>query len=130
MTLQELQKAKANIKRGCFFPIRYETLKNGLTKKTKLIARFVQYSHINGVIPSGKKNENEQWQDTDIVFNSNTQKFYLQFATTNTRAKAISTYYNGEIEITKEEYEQVNKPRKGDKPVVMRIAIENIRQIG
>lgn len=127
MTLQALQNKLATIRKGAFTKINYATTKNGLTKNTNAVVRFVRYSHIKGVTPTGKTNPNEQWLTSEIVYNSNTQKHYLQVATTTLKSK--STYYNGENEISKEEYEKVNKP-SNYKPVVFRIAIENIKTLG
>lgn len=119
----------ANIKRGRYFVLEYITTKNGLKKAVRGVFRFVKYENIKGVVKVGKTNPNEQWLSKDLVYNTNTKKTYLQLATTNHKNKC--KYYNGETEITKAEYELVNKPRtNATKPVVIRLDIENIVRIG
>lgn len=138
MELQELQYALAKIKKGQYFAITYRTTKlhkkQGVTleKETQTIARLVEYSHINGVEVKGKPNPNEQYVDSHIIYNSNTDKYYLLMATTqNPNYKAKVVYkVNGKI-VNKETYQQYDQPNPNQQPlIVFKKCIDDIISIG
>lgn len=133
MLLNELLSAMKDIKNGVMVKVCYQTIKGDYKKETNSVVRFVEYAHINGVIVKGVGNTNESHIDEhpSIIYNANKDKYYLQMATCKTPYKSKSKYYFQNVEITKEEYEKENPPRKSNQPlVVFRKAIEDIISIG
>lgn len=131
MTLKELHKALANIKKGQMTKVHYFTTKGAYTKDTEMVVRFVEYSHIKGVQAKGKVNPNESYDKYGVIYNKNTNKFYLQMATINTKYKANVHYFLNGAEITKEQYESANPSNPNKKPSpVIRKDISEIIAIG
>ena len=135
MTLQEITKAMAKIKKGHYTNVVYKTAKtiNGIEceKTTQTIVRFVEYSHIKGVEVKGKANPNESYNN-GLIYNKNTDKWYLQMATVkNDTIKAKVVYkLNGEI-VDKSEYQEIDKPKtKKVEMVVFRKCINDIISLG
>ena len=133
MTLTQVQAKMATIQKGRITPVHYITTKGDYTKETQTLVRFVKYANIKGVQAKGQVNPNETKDQTNefIIFNSKTNKYYLQMATTNTKAKAkVQYFYNGKP-ITKAEYDLANPPRPNAQPlVVFRKDIADIISIG
>ena len=131
MTLQELHNALAKVKKGQITKVHYITTKGAYTKETETTIRFVEYSHINGVNAKGKVNPNETYDNYGVIYNKNTNKFYLQMATIETNHKAKVKYFLNNVEITKEQFEQANpsKPRTSAL-IVFRKDIADIISIG
>ena len=133
MTLQEIENKMTTIRKGAITKVHYLTTKNGYTKETQTCVRFVKYANIKGVVPSGKTNPNEQKTNNEfVIYNANTQKYYLQMATIKTNHKAQVSYYYQGNPITKQEYEMANPPRptNGKVPPVIRKDIADIVSIG
>ena len=133
MTLEQVQAKMATITKGRITPIHYITIKGDYTKETKTLVRFVKYANIKGVVVVGKTNPNETKDDASefIIYNSNTNKHYLQISTIDTGAKAQVRYYYQGNEITKEQYDLANPPRPSKQPlVVFRKDIADIISIG
>lgn len=135
MTKQEILKAMATIKKGHYVNVVYKTSKviNGIAceKQTQTIVRFVEYGHIKGVNVKGKVNPNESYVD-GLIYNKNTDKWYLQMATIkNDSIKAKVVYkLNGEV-VDKSEYQEVDKPKdKKTNLIVFRKNIEDIISLG
>lgn len=130
MTLKELQDTLSKIKKGSYATIHYQKVNGEYTKDTEKTIRFVEYSHISSVQVKGKANTNDSYVSDFIIYNKNTNKHYLMVATTNTPYKAQVKYYKNGMEITKDEYETENKPRKyyGPSPV-FKLFIEDIISI-
>ena len=101
-------------------------------KVTKALVRFVEYSHIKGVQVKGKSNPNESRTLNDmVIYNKNTNKYYLQMATIKTNHKNEVNYYCDQQPITKAQYELANPPRPNTQPlVVFRKDIADIISIG
>lgn len=130
MTLNDLQNTLSNIKKGKFATIHYQKVNGDYLKETEKTIRFVAYENIKGVQVKNKANANDNYVSDFIIYNSNTQKYYLMVATTNTPYKAQVKYYKNGVEITKEEYEMENKPRKSYGPSpVFKLHIEDIISI-
>lgn len=132
MTLQQVQMAIANLKKGRMVKVHYQTIKGDYRKETKTIVRFVEYSHIKGVVVKGKKNPNEKdIVPTFVIFNQNTGEYYLQMATIETKTKPTIDYYYKDQPITKANYDMANPPKPSNKPlVVFRKNIKDIISIG
>lgn len=131
MTIQELHKALSKIRKGAMVKVHYMTNKGNYAKETETTIRFVEYSHINGVQAKGKVNPNESVDKYGVIFNKNTNKFYLQMATINTKHKAKVKYYLNGVEIDKATYEIANPPRPNTQPlVVFRKDINDIISLG
>ena len=133
MTLNETINAMENVTKGRITKIHYVTIKGDYTKETRTLVRFVPYANIKGVVVAGKSNPNETKNQPSefIIYNSNTNKYYLQIATINTKAKAKVNYYYQGQPITKAEYELANPPRPSNKPmVVFKKDIADIISIG
>ena len=131
MTIQELTKALSKIKKGAMTKVCYKTTKGNYSKETETIVRFVQDSHIKGVQAKGKTNPNESVDNLGIIFNKNTNKFYLQMATIKTKTKAKVKYYLNGVEIDKASYELANPPRPNTQPlIVFRKDINDIISLG
>lgn len=133
MTLQEIKMVMANIKKGQMVKVHYQTKGKelGYTKETQMVVRFVEYANINGVQAKGKANPNESYDNNGIIYNSNTQEYYLQMATINTNYKPETHYYLNGVEITKNEYEIANPSKPRTQPlVVFRKNIKDIISLG
>lgn len=131
MTIQEIHNALAKIKKGQITKVHYKTTKGAYTKETETTIRFVEYSHINGVNAKGKVNPNETYDNYGVIYNKNTNKFYIQMATIETNHKAKVKYYLNNTEIDKATYELANpsKPRTSAL-VVFRKDISDIISLG
>lgn len=132
MTLKELQNTLATIKKGKFATIHYQKTNNGYSKETEKTIRFVEYSHIKNVQVKGKANPNDNYVSEFVIYNKNTQKYYLMVATTNTPYKAQVKYYLNGVEIDKDTYEQANPPKKSyssSPSPVFKLHIEDIISI-
>lgn len=133
MTLEKVQSIMAKVQKGRITPIHYQTIKGDYTKETQTRVRFVPYANIKGVEVKGKSNPNETKDSTNefIIYNSKTNKYYLQIATIKTKGKAKVKYYYQGKEITKAEYDLANPPRPNTQPlVVFRKDIADIISIG
>lgn len=132
MTLQQTINALSTIKKGAITKVHYVTNKGDYSKETKTCVRFVEYANIKGVTPKGKGNPNESHTIKNmLIYNQNTDKYYLQMATIKTNHKAQVTYYHNGVEITKQEFEMANPPRPNSQPlVVFRKDIADIISIG
>lgn len=132
MTLQDIQTKLATIKRGRIVPVAYQTIKGDYTKTTKTCVRFVEYAHIKGVIAKGKGNPNESHTIQNmLIFNKNTNKYYLQMATIKTNHKAQVEYFFKGQPISKAEYDLANPSKPSSQPlVVFRKDIADIISIG
>ena len=137
MELQEIIERLATIKKGHYVNVGYETIKVvkklGITlkKTTHTTIRFVEYGHIKGVDVKHKPNPNEQWLPTGLIYNTNTQQYYLQMATIkNSHKKGITTYeMNGKV-IDKETYNQYVKPSAKPIENIFRKNIKDIISLG
>lgn len=127
MTIQELHNALANIKKGQMVKVHYITVKGNYSKETETVIRFVDYGHINGVQVKGKPNPNETYDNYGVIYNSNTQQYYLQMATINTNHKAKVKYYLNGAEIDKATYDLANPPKPNQQPLV--VFKKNIKDI-
>ena len=133
MTLTQVQAKMATIQKGRITKVHYLTQKNGYTKETETLVRFVKYANIKGVQAKGQVNPNETKDQTNefLIYNANTKKWYLQMATTKSKAKAKVSYYYQGNPITKAEYEMANPSRPNTQPlVVFRKDITDIVSIG
>ena len=137
MTLNEIIKKLATIRKGAYTKVMYKTtkeLKNGtkLEKTTDTTIRFVEYGHIKGVKVKHQPNPNEQWLPNGLIYNENRNAYYLQMATINNANKKAKIVYkvNGEI-VDKETYNQYDKPNPNKEPlVVFRKNINDIISLG
>lgn len=132
MTLTEIQNKLAKIKKGRIINVHYKTIKGDYCKETKTTVRFVKYANIKGVMAKGKANTNESHVISDmLIYNKNTQKYYLQMATIKTNHNAkVNYFYNGKP-ITKADYDLANPPRPNTQPmIVFRKDIADIISIG
>ena len=134
MDLTTATQVAKSIKLGVMYKVNYITYGKveGYSKETTTTIRFVEYAHLQGVEIKGKPNKNENYiVDNILLYNSNTNNYYFRFETIETPYKAkVKYYYNG-IEITKEEYEKVNPPRKSNTPLKTFIKkIQDIKSIG
>lgn len=132
MTLQDITNKLATITKGRITKVHYKTTKGDYTKETKTCVRFVEYANIKGVQAKGKGNPNETHTIKNmLIFNQNTNKYYLQMATIKTNHKADIKYFFKGQEITKAEYDMANPPRPNAQPlVVFRKDIADIISIG
>ena len=132
MTLKEIETTLAIIKKGRITKVHYKTTKGDYAKETKTCVRFVEYANIKGVQAKGKGNPNETHTIKNmLIFNQNTNKYYLQMATIKTNHKAEVKYFFKGKEITKNEYDMANPSRPNTQPlVVFRKDIADIISIG
>lgn len=131
MTIQELHNALSKIKKGAITKVHYITNKGAYSKETETTIRFVEYSHISGVSAKGKVNPNESYDRYGVIYNKNTQQFYIQFATIETNHKAKVKYFFNGVEIDKATFELANPPRPNTQPlVVFRKNIKDIISLG
>lgn len=139
MDLQEMRDTINNLPKGQFVNATWRSGNNGYEKRSNGVVRLVKYGNIKGVVVKGKVNNNETI-DTEcpyIYHNSKTKTITIQLSTIKGMKATCKYYYNG-IEITKQQYEMVNKPRKpqldpNGKPiekVVFRVKLENLLSIG
>jgi len=106
--------------------------KNGLYEKvSKGVIRIVKYGNINGVEVKGNKNTNENVIIPNFVyFNKKTGNTLVQLAKTNNpKLKVKTTYKLDGVEITKEQYELANSPRKNYDSPIFRVKLENLLEI-
>lgn len=138
MELTTIVKKLAAIKKGAYTKVVYRTTKElkkigvVLEKTTDTTIRFVEYGHIKGVEVKHKPNQNEQWLPNGLIYNGNTNSYYLQMATIkNGHNKAKIVYkVNGEV-VDKETYQQYDKPNPNKEPlVVFRKNINDIISLG
>ena len=129
MTIQELHNALANIKKGQITKVHYITTKGDYSKETETTIRFVEYSHINGVNAKGKVNPNESYDNYGVIYNKNTNQFYLQMATIDTNHKPKVKYFYKGQEIDKATYDMANPSKPFDSPV-FRKNIKDIISLG
>lgn len=129
MTIQELHKALSKIRKGAMVKVHYVTNKGNYAKETETTIRFVEYSHINGVQAKGKVNPNESVDKYGVIFNKNTNKFYLQMATIKTNHQPHVKYFLNGVEIDKNTYDQANPSRPFNSPV-FRKDINDIISLG
>ncbi len=136
MTLQEITNELNKMKYGRYFKVQYCSVdeKSGYSKETSTIGRFVDYSHIKGVKPTGKSNPNETTIiKHKLVYNKNTNAYCLFIAVPhipNCRPKTTYKDDKGNA-ITKDEYFQVVKAKKGKAPdTVWKLNIDKVVSIG
>ena len=132
MTLKDLQNTLSKIKKGKYATIHYQKVNGAYTKDTEKTIRFVEYSHIKGVQAKNKANANDNYVSDFIIYNKNTQKYYLMVATTKSTHKAQVKYYHNGVEIDKATFELANPPKKsyGSVPSpVFKLFIEDIVSI-
>lgn len=131
MLLKETQNKISAIRKGAFVKATWKSTKtiNGVVyeKTSNGVVRFVHYPNINGVNAKGKGNDNETMVSPFIYHNKNTNNDYIQFATTNIKAKCV--YKVNGVMVDKNTYESVvgvsNK-----KSVVFRVKLENLISLG
>lgn len=137
MELKELQNKQ--IKRGVYHKATWKSVKviNGVeyTKVSNGVIRIVDYHNIKEVkaklsekAPTTKKtNTNKQWIIKDLLsFNTNTQRYSVQFGTT--KVKPHSTCYANGVEISRQDYDMVIAPSK-DKNPIFNVLLENVISI-
>lgn len=129
MELQEILNTLACIERkNQYTHIKYQSVNGDYRKETEMVVRFVDYSHIKGVVVAGKPNPNETHITDEIVYNSNTNQYYILINTTGCdNHKPSSKFYYQDNEIDRQTYEVANPPRKYNKPLV--IFKKNIKDI-
>ena len=129
MTLQEMKIALANVRKGRMVKVHYQTIKGDYKKETKTIVRFVEYSHIKGVVVKGKPNPNENHVIPNmVVYNAKNGEYYLQMATIKTKYHQVSYSYQGQA-ITKQQYETANPSKPFNTPIFKK-NIKDIISIG
>lgn len=131
MTLNELHNALAKIKKGQITKVKYQTINGAYSKETETTIRFVEYSHINGVNAKGKVNPNESYDNYGVIYNKNTNQFYLQMATINgNHTPKVKYYYQGQ-EIDKATYDTANPKKPSSQPlIIFRKNIKDIISLG
>lgn len=139
MTIQELQ--NKNLKHGVYHKATWRSSKtiNGVeyTKVSNGVIRIVHYGNIKEVkaklsekapMEQTKQNTTKQWVIKDLLsFNTNTQKYSVQFGTTN--IKPQSTCYANGVEISRDEYDMVIAPKSKDKSPIFNVLLENVISI-
>lgn len=122
------------IKKGQYTKAKWQSVKmiNGkeFKKISSGVVRFVEYGHINGVQVKGKVEVNNNCIiPNTLYYNSNTQNYLVQLATTN--VKPTSTYYINGVEVDKATYELENPPRQNSQASpVFRVKLENLLELG
>lgn len=129
MTIKELHKALAKIKKGQITKVHYLTTKGAYSKETETTIRLVEYSHIKGVVAKGKTNPNETYDKYGVIHNSNTNQDYLQMATISTNHKPKVKYFHNGVEIDKATYDMANPSKPFNSPV-FRKNIKDIISLG
>lgn len=126
MNLKDLK----DLKKGVYHKASWKSVtNNGYEKISVGVVRLVRYGSINGVEIKGKSNPNEKELISNMVYqNVNTGNTLVQLAKSKSpkHHTKVSYLLNGE-EITKEEYELANPPKKsyGDSPI-FRVKLENL----
>lgn len=134
MNLQEFQNAYAQAKKGQFTKAKWQNIKviNGIEckKVSNGVVRFVQYSHIKGVVVVGKVNANESCLIANtLYYNAKTNNYLVQLATTETKPHC-KYYLNGE-EVSKEDFEKVKAPSKNFQGnPVFKVKLQDLLEIG
>ena len=135
MLLQDFQtKYNNEIKKGQFTKVTWQSIKTiggvEYKKVSNGVVRFVQYSHIQGVVVVGKVNVNEQCLiPNTLYFNAKTNNYLVQLATTET--KPHCRYYVNGVEVDKATFEQGNPPRQNSQASpVFRVKLETLLELG
>lgn len=134
MLLQDFQtQFTTKVKKGKFTHLKWCSSKtiNGVEYKkvSSGKVRFVAYGNIKGVVVAGKVNTNEQCLIPSVLYyNTKTNNYYVQVATTNTKIANQKFYING-VETDKATYQTMVKPSNHNSPV-FRIKLENLLELG
>ena len=141
MTFQECKNLfdTKTLKMGRYYTMVYSSTENGYTKTTTTKVRFVNYYNIKSVKAAGKVPNPQATPNPSIqviiphvlTYNSNTQNYLLQCATTpNGKAKSVYQDPNGN-EIDKATYEMAVPPKKhGKVEEIFRKKLQDIISIG
>lgn len=130
MLVENLINVSSKIKPGAYVSAMWQSIKQKGEDTYKKVSegtiRLAKYENIASANPQGKVNPNETYIAPFIKYNSNTQRYSIMVATTNNEHhKPKVKYYKNDIEITKEEYQEVFKPRPLNSPVFT-ILVENV----
>lgn len=118
MTKETFQTFYQTYKKGTYVVIEKVTIKGDFIKKTRMVARFVNYYNIESVkakgATSGKARDHEEQIIPHILkLNTNTNNVLLSVYVTN-HHKPHSTYYFQNMEISEEEYYLASGDKKKD----------------
>jgi len=124
MNIQDLQ----NLKKGCYHKASWKSTNGNYEKISVGVVRIVKYGNINGVEPKGKENINEKVIVSNMVyFNEKTGNTLVQLTRTNNpHHRTHTTYLFNGNEITRQEYEMENPPRKSSNSPIFRVKLENL----
>jgi len=108
MTNEKIINFFDNYKKGTYTRLTKATTKNGFTKVTKMVCRFVNYYNIASVKAKGTTPKPAREYEETIIphvlkINHNTNNTLLQVYVTN-HHKAHTTYYYNDVVITEAEY--------------------------
>lgn len=137
MTNEQIKKWYETYRKGTYVVVKKETTKNGFTKRTRMVCRFVNYYNIESVKAKGTSTQSKP-RDYELQIiphvlktNLNTQNDLLMCYTTN-HHRAHNLYYFEDRPITKEQYyEGINEKEKNYAPsVVFSMKANEIVSIG
>lgn len=117
MTIEQIKKWYETYRKGTYVVVKKETTKNGYTKQTRMVVRFVNYYNIASVKAKGTSEGKARVYEISIIphvlkTNLNTQNDLLMCYTTN-HHKAHNVYLHEGKPITKEQYyEGINEKEK------------------
>ena len=125
MTIEQIKKWYETYRKGTYVAVLKETTKNGFTKQTRMVVRFVNYYNIASVkakdTSAVRKTRDYEIQIIPHVLklNTNTNNELLMCYTTN-HHKAHSKYFYQDMPITKEQYyEGIGEKEKTYAPSVV-----------
>lgn len=137
MTREQIIKWYETYRKGTYAVITKETTKNGFTKRTRMVVRFVNYYNIASVKAKGTSGQSKPRDyEKQIIMhvlkeNLNTKNDLLMCYTTN-HHKAHNVYLHYDTPITKEQYyEGIGEKEKATAPsVVYSMKAQDIVSIG
>ena len=136
MTIEQIKKWYETYRKGTYVAVIKETTKNGYTKQTRMVVRFVNYYNIASVKAKGTSESKPRDYEQQIIphvlkLNTNTNNELLMCYTTN-HHKAHSKYMYEGLPITKEQYyEGIGEKEKNYAPsVVYSMKAQEIVMIG
>ena len=134
MTIEEFKAKYENIKKGAYTHIVYASGKNGYKKTTSTTIRFVDYYNIKEVKESGAKPSTTPNPNVETIiphvltYNKKTGNYLVHLYPTKNHKSHCVYELNG-IEISKEEYELANPPKKSSSPVYQ-VVLTNVISLG
>lgn len=128
------------LKKGKFYKMIVEKVEsNGYSRLITIKTRFVNYYNIASVKAEGKTPSTKSMANTYTIiphiltYNTKTKNFLLHcYETPNSKTRVVYKNDYG-VEITKEEFEMVNPPKKtygSSKPIVRQYKVKDIIHIG